>query len=88
LRLDKFLKTSLIFKTRSSGEKAIENGDILLNDKPVKPSSTVHEGDMMTVNTPLKKTTYKILLIMDKNVSKKMAKEMVEIVKEEQLDIL
>jgi ribosome-associated heat shock protein Hsp15 len=87
LRLDKFLKTSLIFKTRSSGEKAIENGDILINDKPVKPSSTVHEGDLMTVLTPLKKTVYKILLIIDKNVSKKMAREMTEIVKEEQMDI-
>ena len=87
MRLDKFLKTSLIFKTRSSGEKAIENGDIFINDKPVKPSSTVHEGDLMTVKTPLKKTVYKILLIIDKNVSKKMAREMTEIVNEEQLDI-
>jgi ribosomal 50S subunit-recycling heat shock protein len=87
LRLDKFLKTALIFKTRSSGEKAIENGDILINDKSAKPSSTVHEGDLMTVRTPLKKTVYKILQIMDKNVSKKMAREMTEIVKEENLDI-
>ena len=87
MRLDKFLKTALIYKTRSSGEKAIENGEIKLNDKPVKPSSTVHEGDLMTVITPLKKTVYRILLLMEKNVSKKMAKEMTEIVSEEQLDI-
>jgi ribosome-associated heat shock protein Hsp15 len=87
LRLDKFLKTSLIFKTRSSGEKAIENGEILLNEKPVKPSSTVHVGDMMTVRFPLKTTVYRILEIFEKNVSKKQAKEMVEVVKEELTEI-
>ena len=87
MRLDKFLKTSLIFKTRSSGEKAIENGDILLNDKTVKPSSSIKEGDLMTVKTPLKITVYRVLQIIEKNVSKKMAKEMVEVVKEEQVEI-
>lgn len=87
MRLDKFLKTSLIFKTRSSGEKAIENGSVKLNDKPVKPSSTAQAGDIITVTLPLKKTTYKILQILENNVSKKMAKEMFEIIKEENFDI-
>ena len=36
MRLDKFLKISLIFKTRSSGEKIIEEGNVLINEKPIQ----------------------------------------------------
>jgi ribosomal 50S subunit-recycling heat shock protein len=87
LRLDKFLKTSLIFKTRSSGEKAIEDGNVMINEKPSKPSANVKVGDFITVVEPLKKTKYKILLILEKNVSKKDAREMFEIVSEERFEL-
>lgn len=87
MRLDKFLKTSLIFKTRSSGEKAIEEGKVLINDNVAKPSSNLKIGDTITVNMPLKKTTYRVLQIMEKNVSKKMAREMFEVINEEQFEL-
>ncbi|OHD14915.1 MAG: hypothetical protein A2086_02415 [Spirochaetes bacterium GWD1_27_9] len=87
MRLDKFLKNSLIFKTRSGGEKSIEEGNVLINDKIAKPSASVKVGDILTVISPLKKSKYKILLLLEKNVSKKEAKEMIEIVSEEQLDL-
>jgi len=87
LRLDKFLKTSLIFKTRSSGEKAIEESKVLVNQKQAKPSLTVKVNDILTIITPLKKTEYKIVLLLEKNVSKKDAKEMVEVINEERFEI-
>lgn len=83
MRIDKFLKISLIFKTRSSAEKAIENNLILLNGKSVKPSTDVKPCDIILITFPEKKITYKILQILDKNVSRQMAKEMYEIVNEE-----
>jgi ribosomal 50S subunit-recycling heat shock protein len=87
LRLDKFLKISLIFKTRSSGEKTIEEGNVLINDKMAKPSSNIKIGDILTIRTSLKKTNYKILQIAEKNVSKKDARELYEILNEEHYEI-
>ena len=75
MRLDKYLKTALIFKTRSGGEKNIENGGVLLNGKIAKPASQVKEGDLITIRTLEKETTYKILQLLEKNVSRQMARE-------------
>jgi ribosomal 50S subunit-recycling heat shock protein len=87
LRLDKFLKISLIFKTRSSGEKLIEEGNVLINDKISKPSATIKAGDIITIITPLSKTKYRVLQILEKNVSKKTAKEMYEVIDEERFEL-
>lgn len=87
MRLDKFLKISLIFKTRSSGEKLIEEGNVLINDKISKPSATIKAGDIITIITPLSKTKYRVLQILEKNVSKKTAKEMYEVIDEERFEL-
>ena len=87
MRLDKFLKIALLFKTRSSGEKAIEDGKVLINDNKSKPSANVKIGDTLTISTPLKKSVYKILLLSEKNVSKKEAKEMYEVISEEHIEL-
>ncbi len=83
MRLDKFLKIALIFKTRSSGEKSIEQGSVLVNGKVAKASTNIKVGDIITIKFPFKSTTYKVLQIVEKNVSKKEAKELYEIIKEE-----
>ena len=87
MRLDKFLKISLIFKTRSSAEKAIEKGLIFVNEKIAKPSTNIKEDDILTIKFPLKTITYKILKIEEKNVSKSEARKMYEILKEERNEI-
>lgn len=83
MRLDKFLKISLIFKTRSSAENLIEKNAVLINGKVAKPSSNLKEGDIIIIKFPLKTITYKILKIAEKNVSKSEAKTLYEIIKEE-----
>ena len=88
MRLDKFLKISLLFKTRSSAEKAIEDGLVLLNEKVGKPASTVNVGDSLVIITPFKKTSYEILMLPgDNNVSKQAAKELFKMKGEEKFDI-
>lgn len=87
MRLDKFLKTAIIFKTRSSGEKAIEDGKVLLNELKSKPSANIKEGDLLTVILPFKITKYRVLKLLDKNVSKKDAKNMIEIIGEEKIEL-
>jgi len=77
MRLDKFLKISLLFKTRSSGEKAIEEKNVLLNGKETKPSANVKIGDKITIKNSIILREFEILLLLEKNVSKREAKEMV-----------
>lgn len=86
MRLDKFLKISCIFATRSSAEKSIIQGNVLLNKLKSKPSSNVKIGDILTIISPFKKTEYEILKIYEKNVSKKEAKEMLSLIGEENIE--
>ena len=87
MRLDKFLKTSCLFKTRSSASKAIENGNVLINEKKTKSSLNVKLDDILTVVTPLKISRYKIINILEKNVTKKEAKDMYQLIGEEKIEI-
>ena len=86
MRLDKFLKTSLIYKTRSSAEKAIIRGSVILNEKKTKPSSNVKVNDYLVICFPLKIIKYQVLMLIEKNVSKKEAKEMVKIIGEQKIE--
>lgn len=87
MRLDKFLKVALIFKTRNSALKAIKDGKVTLNNSRAKPSTEVKINDNLAITFPLKKVEYKILMIKEKNVSKQEAKELYEISKEEKIEI-
>ena len=79
MRLDKFLKISMIFKTRSSAEKAIDRGNVILNEKKPKSSAIVKIGDKLDVTFPLKEISYKIEDIKEKNVTKKEAKKLITV---------
>ena len=86
MRLDKFLKISCIFLTRSSAEKAIIKGNVFLNKQKTKPSANIKIGDFLTVTFPFKKINYRILKLNEKNVSKKEARDMTEIISEEKFE--
>ena len=86
MRIDKFLKMSCIFKSRSSAEKLIEDKSILVNGKAVKPSCSIKPGDLIEISLLFKKTTYRILNLPEKNVSKKDAKNLYEITGEETIE--
>jgi ribosomal 50S subunit-recycling heat shock protein len=86
MRLDKFLKISCLFTTRSSAEKSITLGNVLLNNLKSKPSSNVKIGDNLTIITPFKKSNYEVLKIFEKNVSKKEAREMLSLTGEENIE--
>ena len=47
MRLDAYLATLIDGWSRSRLQKLIENQDILVNEKPVKSSYKVHEGDVV-----------------------------------------
>jgi ribosomal 50S subunit-recycling heat shock protein len=87
MRLDKFLKISLLFKTRSSGEKAIEEKNVLLNGKETKPSHNIKIGDKITIKNSIAEREFEILLLLEKNVSREKAKEMVKLLHEKKNEL-
>ena len=49
MRLDLFLKTTTLIKRRTIAKELVEKGKILANEKIVKPSYEVKDGDVLTL---------------------------------------
>ena len=49
MRLDKYLKVSRLIKRRSVANEACDNGLVSVNDRPVRASYEVREGDRITL---------------------------------------
>ena len=60
LRLDKYLWSIRLFKTRSLASEACEKGKVKCNGVSVKPSRQVHAGDEFEIKTEAKKWLIKV----------------------------
>lgn len=49
MRLDKFLKVSRLIKRRTMAKEVADQGRVLVNGQKAKASSTIKEGDELTV---------------------------------------
>lgn len=49
LRIDKWLWSTRLFKTRSLAAQAVSAGHVQLNGQRAKPARTVHEGDILEI---------------------------------------
>ncbi|MGL5253511.1 MAG: RNA-binding S4 domain-containing protein [Brevinema sp.] len=79
MRLDKWLKVALIFKQRSKAVDTIENNRVKVNGRVAKASTTLKIDDIITISRELGEYTYKVLSLMEKNVTTAMAREMYEL---------
>lgn len=61
LRLDKYLWSIRIFKTRSQATDAIEEGKVKWNGMNVKPSKTVSIGEKYDIRTSARKWTIEVV---------------------------
>ncbi|HVZ98300.1 MAG TPA: RNA-binding S4 domain-containing protein [Chitinophagaceae bacterium] len=55
LRIDKYLWSIRIFKTRSVAADACNSGKVKCNGINIKPSKTVHVGEQYEIKTEIKK---------------------------------
>jgi ribosome-associated heat shock protein Hsp15 len=78
VRIDKFLWSVRIYKTRSIASDACRNGKIIINSSQAKPSRIVLKNEIIIVKKPPVIYTYKIIEPIENRVSAKLVEQFVE----------
>ena len=78
MRIDKFLKLSRIIKRRTVANEACDAGHVKVNDRVVKASYDVKEGDIIEITFGERKLKIKVLDVRD-IVRKNDAQELYEV---------
>jgi len=78
IRIDKWLWAVRIFKTRSMAANACKNSKVFIKESSVKPSHIVKIGDVIEVKHLPITRTFKVIGLLEKRVSAKIAKDFVE----------
>lgn len=88
-RIDKWLWSVRIFKTRTIAAEACKKGRIAINNIPVKPSKSVREGDIVSVRKPPVTYSFKVVQAIENRVGAKMVPQMMEnITPQDQYELL
>lgn len=78
LRIDKWLWAVRIFKTRSMAAQACKKGRVLIDDQQVKPAHQVKVGAIVTVKKKPIFYKYRVLGLLAKRQSARIAREYLE----------
>ncbi|MEP6648026.1 MAG: S4 domain-containing protein, partial [Saprospiraceae bacterium] len=73
-RIDKYLWSIRIFKSRSMATDACREGKIKLNGAVAKSSAIVTTGDLLDINKDNFRFKYKVVQVIEKRVSAILAK--------------
>ena len=88
MRLDQFLKLSRVVKRRSVAKELCDSGAVKVNGQPAKPSREIKEGDVIEVDTFTRYLKARVVKVpSSKNVSRKEARELLEILEDRKKDI-
>lgn len=89
LRIDKWLWSVRIFKTRSLATEAIKKKQVAINGVYVKPSRIVKLGEIVEVRKPPITRVYKVLGLLGTRLSASLVTDFVEdITPEQEIDQL
>jgi len=89
VRIDKWLWSVRICKTRSIAAEACDKGHVLIDGLPVKPSHIIKPGNIVKVRKPPIYRTYKALApIMSRVGAKELDKYVEDITPPEELALL
>jgi len=78
VRIDKFLWSVRIYKTRSIASEACRKGRIIINNVQVKPSRSVLRDEIITVKKPPVTYTYRVIEPIENRVSAKLVTKYIE----------
>ena len=73
MRLDLYLSKVCLLKTRSQAARSLERGEIRLNGDIPRPSREVKPGDLIEMTTDRRELRVRVVLVPEKNVSRKEA---------------
>jgi len=74
-RLDVWLWSVRLFKTRTMATDAVRGGHVRVNGKPAKPAVQVKPGDLVTVRQPGWERKFEVRQLLTKRVGAKIAEE-------------
>jgi len=77
IRIDKFLWSVRIYKTRSIASDECRKGRIIINDIQVKPSRTVIKNEIIIVKKPPVIYSYRVIEPIENRVSAKLVEQFV-----------
>ena len=83
LRVDVALDRLCLTRSRNEAKVACDAGAVLVDGKPVRASHLVSAGDVVTIRFPLRTLELRIEAIPPKSISKKAARELYTVVREE-----
>lgn len=85
MRLDKFLKVSRIIKRRTVAKEVADQSRVMINGLVAKSSSTVHEGDKVSIRFGNRILTVRVNLLQD-STKKEDAVEMYTVLEESKIE--
>ena len=89
MRIDKFLWSVRLYKTRALAHKAVDGSKVRLNDAPVKPSKAIAVGEKVSIREKASWRTFEILNIPKSRVGAKLVSDLIsEITSEDDLQKL
>jgi ribosome-associated heat shock protein Hsp15 len=78
VRIDKFLWSVRVYKTRSIASDECRKGRILINNISVKPSRMITANEIITVKKPPVNYTFRVIEPIENRVSAKLAEQFIE----------
>ncbi|MGQ9620462.1 MAG: RNA-binding S4 domain-containing protein [Bacteroidales bacterium] len=78
IRIDKFLWSVRLFKSRRLASEACKKGKIMVNNTQAKSSRTVAVKDIITVRRPPITFTYEVKELINNRISAKMVHKYIE----------
>jgi ribosome-associated heat shock protein Hsp15 len=78
IRIDKYLWSVRLYKTRSIASDECRKGRILINNIQVKPSRTISSGEIIIVRKPPVNYSFRVLQPIENRVSAKLVNLYIE----------
>ena len=78
MRLDKFLKVSILIKRRTVANEVSDMGRVFVNGNPSKPSKQIKENDIIEIEYATKTVKVKVLKVPQGAVSVQEASSLYE----------
>jgi len=78
IRIDKFLWSVRIYKTRSIASDECRKGRIIINDVQIKPSRIVIKNEIITVKKPPVNYSFRVIEPIENRVGAKLVEQFIE----------